>query len=144
MAKEIERKFLIHEQKINLYEYDSIEIIQGYLSKDYNPTIRIRISGSIAFLTVKGPNDGITRSEFEYHIPVTDAEEMLKLCHGQIISKTRFSVEGWEVDMFHRHNEGLIIAEIELDSVDAEFDKPDWIGEEVSDNKKYYNINLIG
>ena len=145
MAKEIERKFLVNKdlfQPTDEGEY----IAQGYLSSTPERTVRVRIKNHKGFLTVKGKNSGISRNEFEYEIPKSDAEELLKLCEPSIIIKRRhiFKINDseWEVDIFEGDNKGLIVAEIELNSEDETFGKPVWLGEEVSFDSKYYNSNL--
>ena len=145
MSKEIERKFLVNK---NLFKPESEYqyIAQGYLSSTPERTVRVRIKNNRGYLTVKGKNTGISRSEFEYEIPEDDAKELLELCEPSIIVKKRYIVNFygsiWEVDVFEGNNEGLIVAEIELKSEDEHFNKPDWLGKEVSFDKKYYNSNL--
>ena len=145
MSKEIERKFLVN-KKLFKPESEGQYIAQGYLSSTPERTVRVRIKNHRGYLTVKGKNIGISRSEFEYEIPEADAKELLELCEPSIIVKRRYivNVEGsmWEVDVFEGDNEGLIVAEIELKSEDEHFNKPDWLGKEVSFDKKYYNSNL--
>ena len=143
MAKEIERKFLVHSIMIDLSTYESEFIDQGYMTDTFNPTMRVRIHGQKAELCVKGPNDGIERAEFEYSIPLTDAQEMMKFCIGRRLTKTRYHVNEWSVDVFHGKNAGLVLAEIELDHAEQQIEIPSWIGEEVSNNIKYYNCNLV-
>ena len=138
MAKEIERKFLVKNSTFRELSTTAIRIKQGYLSRLPEATVRVRIAGDKAFLTVKGKNDGAVRA---------DAEGMLERCaQGSVISKTRYIVpEGaynWEVDEFHGSHEGLVVAEIELPHPDATFRCPDFIGEEVTGNPSYYNSNL--
>lgn len=149
MANEIERKFLVCGEFLHLAER-SIEIAQGYLSVDPGRIIRIRISnGNKAILSVKAPlrNTLFSRHEWEFKIPVSDALEILKVCLPEVISKTRyivpFSGHKFEVDIFHGRNEGLKIAELELTSEDEFFEKPEWLGEEVTGKPEYYNSNLI-
>lgn len=147
MAKEIERKFLVKNSTFRELSTTAICMKQGYLSRLPEATVRVRIAGDKAFLTVKGKNDGAVRDEWEYSIPVADAEGMLERCaQGSVISKTRYIVpEGaynWEVDEFHGSHEGLVVAEIELPHPDATFGRPDFIGEEVTGNPSYYNSNL--
>jgi adenylate cyclase len=148
MALETERKFLVRGEFRHLAVRSS-EILQTYLSIDKDKTIRLRIAGDTAFLTIKGRPDknSITRNEWEFPIPVSDAIEMMKICLPGKIVKTRYFVpEGnhtFEVDVFHDKNEGLIIAEIELTHESEQFDIPDWIGEEVTGIPEYYNANLI-
>lgn len=144
MAKEIERKFII---KNNLWnDKKGYNIVQGYLSTNKEATVRARIMGDKAYLTVKGKTENISRSEFEYEIPVEDAKEMLKLCEKKI-EKTRYLEKVgehiFEVDVFKGDNDGLIVAEIELKSEDETFTKPDWAGDEVSNDTRYFNANLV-
>ncbi len=147
MALEIERKFLVDAEKISALNLSGGEkISQGYLSTEPNKTVRVRVKNNRGFLTIKSKNVGIVRSEFEYEIPVADAEEILKLCEPNILQKVRHKIEHagkiFEVDIFFGRHEGLILAEVELNSADEKIDLPNWIGEEVSDNPKYYNSNL--
>jgi CYTH domain-containing protein len=148
MATETERKFLVKDDFRHL-AVKEIKIIQSYLSIDAEKTIRLRIADDKAFLTVKSRphKNSITRNEWEVQIPVTDAEGMMGICIPGRIVKSRYLVPSgkhtFEVDVFHEKNEGLIIAEIELSSDDELFDKPSWLGEEVTGNPKYYNANLI-
>ena len=145
MAAEIERKFLVKEGWRP--QTEGVRIAQGYLSSVPERTVRVRIKGEKGFLTVKGRNEGIRRAEFEYEIPLLDAETMLTLCEQPLIEKRRCLVPyggfTWEVDVFAGANEGLIVAEIELPQEDAVFEKPDWIGQEVSGDVRYYNSSLI-
>lgn len=148
MATETERKFLVKDEFKHL-AVGNKKIIQAYLSIDPGKTIRIRIADKDAFITVKSRIRGksISRSEWEFQIPYSDAEEMMSLCLSGKIVKTRYLIPYrnhiWEVDVFHDKNEGLVIAEIELLSENEKFDKPDWLGEEVTGNPEYYNSNLI-
>lgn len=145
MAAEIERKFLVKEGWQP--QTEGVRIAQGYLSSVPERTVRVRIKGEKGFLTVKGRNEGTRRAEFEYEIPLLDAEAMLALCEQPLIEKRRFleSYGGftWEVDVFAGANEGLVVAEIELLTEDAAFIKPHWIGAEVSGDVRYYNSSLI-
>ena len=122
------------------------EIAQGYLSRRPEATVRVRIMNSCAYLTVKGLTTGDCREEYEYGIPVEDAERMLTMCEGSILRKTRWNVpyggHRWEVDVFHGSREGLVIAEIELSSEGEDFLIPPFVGEEVTGNPAYYNSNL--
>jgi len=140
--KEIERKFLVDKNKWKSTD-KSIGIIQYYLSD--KPTVRIRMTDDKAFLTIKG-HDNISHSEFEYEIPMEDAKEMMALSIYNPIAKRRYEIEhegsNWVVDVFFEKNKGLILAEIELEHEDQEFSSPEWILEEVSNDKKYYNSNL--
>ncbi len=145
MAKEIERKFLV-DKNIFKPTGEGECIAQGYLSSMPERTVRVRIKNQCGYLTVKGKTDGISRSEFEYKIPESDAEELLRLCEPSIIVKRRYTVNVngsiWEVDVFEGDNAGLVVAEIELQSEGEDFVKPDWLGAEVSFDAKYYNSNL--
>lgn len=144
MAIEIERKFLVsgegwRQKKPRL-------LVQGYLNRDKHRTVRVRIDEDRAFLTVKGISSGASRAEYEYAIPLGDAEELLAICEGSIIEKRRHVVEVsgacWEVDEFFGKKEGLILAEIELSSEQQVFTRPEWLGEEVTDDPRYFNSNL--
>jgi len=145
MGIEIERKFLVTS---DAWRYGAIgeAYCQGYLSQYPHPTIRVRTQGRKAFLTVKGKINGISRPEFEYEIPFAEAQELQQLCITPLVTKTRYKIlhEGmtWEVDEFHGKNEGLIIAEVELDHPESLISKPSWIGQEVSDDPRYANSNL--
>ena len=145
MKKEIERKFLV-KKDLFLPNTEGEYIAQGYLSSTPERTVRVRIKNNRGYLTIKGKNEGISRSEFEYEIPESDAKELLQLCEPSIIIKRRYIVNIndsiWEVDVFEGENAGLIVAEIELKSEEDTFSKPDWIGEEVSFDVRYYNSNL--
>lgn len=145
MAIEIERKFLVLNTDF-LKGRQGTEYKQGYLNRE-GATVRVRIAGENAFLTIKGKSDGISRLEYEYAIPRTEANEMLaNLCALPPIEKTRYLIDFagkcWEVDVFHGANKGLIVAEIELNDVDEHFEKPDWLGEEVSHDPRYFNSQL--
>jgi len=147
MGVEIERKFLVRgDAWMTLGE--PVFFKQGYLSSHKERVVRVRIEGERAVLTIKGANKGATRGEWEYEIPVADAAELLDgLCEQPLIEKyrRRISYAGnvWEVDEFLGANAGLVVAEIELQSEDQQFDKPDWIGEEVTSDLRYLNSNLI-
>lgn len=144
MPVEIERKFLVNGNSWR--NGQGIRICQGYLNRDKERTVRVRLSGEKAFLTIKGMNSGATRAEYEYEIPVSHAEALLKICDGPVLEKNRYTVDYngliWEVDEFLGENEGLIVAEVELKSEDQSFDRPDWVGQEVTDDPRYYNSNL--
>lgn len=145
MGKEIERKFLVDPRKF-VPGKDKVLIKQGYLSDDPERIVRIRVTGSSAILTIKGKTSGITRDEFNYPVPMGDAEILLSLSKNTVISKTRYfeNVAGkrWEIDWFTGANEGLLMAEIELGSEDEHFILPRWILKEVSDDHRYYNSYL--
>jgi adenylate cyclase len=144
MGTETERKFLVTGEgwRTGL----GIRFSQGYLNRDKERTVRVRTAGARGFLTVKGITKGATRKEFEYEIPADDAEQLLKLCDGPLIEKTRHSVSfagmTWEVDEFHGANAGLVIAEVELHTEDQTFEKPAWLGPEVTQDTRYFNSNL--
>lgn len=145
MAFEIERKFLVDTTK--WFPTDKgTKLVQAYLGLDPSPTVRIRIAGDHAFLTIKGRSKTISRLEFEYEVPFEDALELLKLSISGTVEKTRYEVwhEGflWEVDVFLGKNKGLIMAEIELKFENQEFHRPDWILKEVSGDERYYNSYL--
>lgn len=147
MHLEIERKFLVrsdewrHGQTGTLYR-------QGYLSTDPGRTVRVRRAGGRAWLTIKGLTEGISRTEFEFEIPAEDAEELLQtLCLQPVIEKTRYVVSHrgrtWEVDVFSGANEGLVLAEVELNNENDVVDLPAWVGDEVSGDPRYYNASLV-
>ena len=144
MAMEIERKFLVTAD--DWRSADGVLYRQGYLNRDKSRTVRVRIAGDEAFLTIKGKTSGISRSEFEYAIPVSEAQDLLALCDGALVEKIRrkipFAGLIWEVDEFLGANAGLVVVEVELASVDQVFDKPAWVGEEVSDDPRYFNASL--
>jgi adenylate cyclase len=147
MAIEIERKFLVAGDSWRARVESSSRILQGYLSTNARLTLRVRVVEDQAFLTLKGKTSGLQRSEFEYRIPVADAEAMLaEFAAGPLIDKQRHLVREhgllWEVDVFQGENQGLVIAEIELASVDQRFPRPAWLGAEVSDDARYFNVNL--
>lgn len=146
MAQEIERKFLVNSQMLSLSSKGE-RVVQGYIKTEDSTTVRIRIRGEQAFLTLKGVSKGISRSEFEYPIPLWDAEKMLQeFCSNQIIEKTRYEIPVgehlWEVDIFHGENSGLQLAEIELSNESESFEKPLWITTEVSTDRRYFNSYL--
>ena len=147
MATEIERKFLVVGEDWRSLG-DAVEIRQGYLSTVKERTVRVRVMGDRGYVTVKGITVGAARTEFEYEIPVADAHQMLdQLCERPIIEKTRSRIDvaglTWEVDSFAGVNAGLVVAEVELEHEAQEIDPPRWIGEEVTDDPRYFNANLI-
>jgi len=147
MKFEIERKYLVDLDKWLTGEKPAGEFYrQGYILKDPAKTVRVRLTDSTAFITIKGSVEGISRPEFEYEIPQIEAKELLDHFCSSELSKTRhkivFQGKLWEVDVFHGENTGLIIAEIELQSEDEEFELPEWIKEDVTGDIKYYNSNL--
>lgn len=145
MALEIERKFLVTGDQYLALAISKKEIAQGYLSKNIDATIRVRIAGSQAWLTVKSRNEGVVRHEWEYVVPLDDAREMLALCSAPV-EKTRYIVpyagKVWEVDVFHGTRSGLVVAEVELPSEDDRLELPPFVGEEVTGDPAYYNSNL--
>ncbi|NJN86245.1 MAG: CYTH domain-containing protein [Leptolyngbyaceae cyanobacterium SL_7_1] len=146
MPTEIERKFLVNGDAWRSLG-SGVVYRQGYLASDSRRSVRVRVAGDRGFLTIKGATVGIARAEYEYAIPLSDAEELLEtLCDRPLIEKTRYSltVEGlvWEVDEFMGDNQGLIVAEVELESADQRMPLPDWIGQEVSHDPRYFNSNL--
>lgn len=144
MAIEIERKFLVVGDAWR--SAPAVYFCQGYLNRSKERTVRIRVAGEQGFLTIKGASTVASRAEFEYEIPLADAKQLLALCEGPLIEKYRrkISVEGmvWEVDEFLGDNQGLVVAEIELESEQQTFAKPDWVGDEVTEDARYYNSNL--
>ena len=147
MALEIERKYLIDLEKIGTLE-NGVRIKQGYLSTNKDAVVRVRVKNDKAYLTIKGSNSGIARLEYEYEIPLIEANEMLeKLCQKPVIDKTRYIINHenhtWEVDVFYGDNEGLVVAEVELSSEDETIILPSWVKEEVTTDARYYNSNLM-
>jgi len=145
---EIERKFLVLNTDFKKEAHTKKRIVQGYLNSHPERTVRVRIKGNQGFLTVKGKgNDsGTTRMEWEKEIPVREAEELLTLCEQGAIDKIRYEIKAgnhlYEVDEFFGENAGLIIAEIELNDENEDFEKPSWLGEEVTGDERYYNACL--
>lgn len=146
MGVEIERKFLVRELGF-LAGLEGIPYRQGYLSTEVDRTVRIRRAGPHAYITIKGRSVGATRAEFEYEIPLADAEAMLALCIPPVIEKVRhrvgFAGLVWEVDVFGGVNDGLVVAEVELPSEETMVDLPPWVGDEVTGDPRYFNANLI-
>lgn len=147
MAKEIERKFLVKGDEWRKLAKGSV-YRQGYIATQKQATVRVRIVGSQGYLTIKGPSINYSRSEFEYSIPIEDAQEMLdKLCDRPLIEKTRYKIDWgslvWEIDEFGGVNKGLILAEVELNQETQKIELPPWIGEEVSEDPRYFNSNLV-
>ncbi|MCF6406408.1 CYTH domain-containing protein [Chitinophaga filiformis] len=147
MAKEIERKYLIDVEKWEKIEKPiGQHYRQGYLVTDPQKTIRVRLTDTKGFLTIKGISVGATRSEYEYEIPITEAKELLDNFSISELSKIRYNIVyrgmTWEVDEFLGDNAGLFVAEIELQSEDEVFELPEWVGQEVTEDDKYYNSNL--
>jgi CYTH domain-containing protein len=146
MGKEIERKFLVTGDEYRSLG-EGVLFRQGYLSSLKERVVRVRTMGAAAALTIKGITVGATRLEYEYPIPLADAEGLLDICERPLIEKTRYKVASgglvWEVDEFHGVNEGLVVAECELESEDQAIVKPAWVGDEVTGDARYFNSNLI-
>ena len=147
MGKEIERKFLMQGAAWREVAGKGTSYRQGYLSTVKERTVRVRTIDEKGFLTIKGITVGVSRKEFEYEIPVKEADDILtNLCEKPLIEKNRYKVElnglTWEIDEFFGDNDGLIIVEVELTSEDQSYDKPTWVGEEVSGDPRYFNSNL--
>lgn len=145
MPLEIERKFLVADDSWR-DGTPGVRIAQGYLSQDPDRSVRIRVGGEKAWITIKGRTEGITRVEFEYAIPVADAPALLGLCLPSAIEKTRHEISYaghlWEIDVFHGENEGLVIAEVELADEAVSPELPQWVGAEVSADARYFNASL--
>ncbi len=146
MGNEIERKYLVDLARWTPRDA-GVHYRQGYLSSHAERVVRVRIHGTTAKLTIKGATQGVTRAEYEYDLPIVDATELLALCERPVIEKTRHTEDHggmtWEIDVFHRDNDGLVIAEVELTSEAQAFEVPVWAIREVSDDPRYYNSNLI-
>lgn len=150
MAMEIERKFLVVGDDFRRQAYASDDIKQGYILSSHGRTVRVRLRGGRGYLTIKGPSsdNGLSRYEFEKEISREDAEQLFLLCEPGVIEKTRYLVKSpdgrhtFEVDEFFGDNEGLIMAEVELGAADETFEKPDFIGQEVTGDHRYYNSHL--
>jgi adenylate cyclase len=149
MAAEIERKFLVKNESWRSHVESHSGIEQGYLTSGANATVtvRVRLKGDAAYLTIKGAASGISRAEYEYPIPVEDARAMLRdLAVLPVVDKIRYRVRSgehlWDLDLFHGENEGLVMAEVELGSEDEVFELPEWAGAEVTGDARYYNVNL--
>jgi adenylate cyclase len=148
MAIEIERKYLVKNDLWKSQVLSEMTLKQGYLANSSNATVRVRVAGDRAFLTIKSATEGLRRSEFEYPIPVADAEDMLEgVAIRPVIDKVRYKVKVgghvWDLDVFAGDNKGLVLAEVELDSEDEAFELPAWAGAEVSGDPRYYNVNLV-
>ena len=148
MAKEIERKFLV-KGEFKDQAFKATRITQGYLSSVPERTVRVRVKGDKGFITIKGIGNasGASRYEWEKEIPVEEVKELLLICEPGVIDKTRYLVKAgeftFEVDEFYGDNEGLTVAEVELPDEDAAFERPDWLGEEVTGDPRYYNSMLM-
>ncbi|MCB0914815.1 MAG: CYTH domain-containing protein [Actinobacteria bacterium] len=147
MGTEIERKFLVHGDSWREQVESERRIVQGYIAHTDTTTVRVRVVGEQAMLTIKGVSHGISRSEYEYPVPVADALSMLEeLATDPVIDKVRYLIPFgehlWELDVFAGDNAGLVMAEIELADADEGFELPGWAGPEVSDDDRFYNVNL--
>ena len=147
MGIEVERKFLVSDESWRDAVTSSTRIVQGYIAQTGSATVRVRVRGDRGFLTIKGLSVGVSRSEFEYEVPVADALAMLdELAQGPVIDKVRHLVpvggHVWEVDVFAGENAPLVMAEVELADSEEAFVRPDWAGVEVSDDQRYFNVNL--
>ena len=148
MALEIERKFLLANEDWRPAATHSETLWQGYLTTNERCSVRVRVAGDLGYLNIKSTTLGVVRHEFEYAVPVAEARELLTLfCDGRSLGKTRYHVPVgahlWEIDVFEGENAGLIVAEVELSAEDEEFERPSWLGEEVSADPRYYNTSLI-
>ena len=149
MAQEIERKFLVKDDSFKQMAESSSRIKQGYICSMRGRTVRVRIRDEKGYLTIKGPSDlaGIARYEWEKEIPLEEAEELMKLCEPGMIDKTRYLVKSgkhiFEIDVFYGENEGLVMAEVELSSEDEPYEKPAFIGKEVTGDVRYFNSFLM-
>ena len=149
MAQEIERKFLVKDDSYRTQAYASSSIKQGYICSQRGRTVRIRIRNAKGYITIKGASDpsGVSRYEWEKEIPLTEAEELMKLCEAGRIDKTRYLVKcgnhTFEVDEFHGENKGLVVAEVELHAADEPYSRPSFLGKEVTGQTRYYNSFLM-
>ena len=145
MGVEIERKFLVKDDSWKIHADQGLACKQGYLLSDPKKTVRVRMMGDQGYLTIKGATNGISRMEFEYEIDRPDAAYMMMLCDS-VVEKTRYLIEHngmtWELDVFEGANAGLLMAEIELESENQTFELPEWAGEEVTGDPRYYNARL--
>ena len=147
MGLEIERKLLLKNEDWKTECGKGIKIRQGYLNSHVERTVRVRLSGEKGEITIKGKTNNLTRKEFEYQVPFEDALSLIELCETPLIEKTRFIINKgnqiWEIDEFKGENQGLVVAEIELDNENQSLELPSWVGVEVSQDSKYYNSSLI-
>jgi len=149
MAQEIERKFLVNSDAFKDEAARQTRITQGYLSSVPERTVRVRIKGDKGYITIKGIGSasGASRYEWEKEIPVAEVEELLKICEPGVIDKTRYEVKSgestFEIDEFYGENQGLVVAEVELSSEDEQFERPEWLGEEVTGDARFYNSMLM-
>lgn len=148
VAVEIERKFLVRDESWRQAADSGVHFRQGYLVGAKHASVRVRIEGDLANINIKGATLGVRRQEFEYPIPLAEANELLDtLCEKPLIEKTRYTLTYgahlWEIDQFEGENSGLVVAEIELADEDEPFERPAWLGEEVSADPRYYNVSLV-
>ncbi|HMQ53287.1 MAG TPA: CYTH domain-containing protein [Anaerolineae bacterium] len=147
MGQEIERKFLVKRDFWQQQEKSGQIYRQGYLNSAKERTVRVRLIGDRGILTIKGEAQGLTRPEYEYDLPLEEAQELLKLCEQPLIEKKRYKIKQgdltWEVDEFFGENEGLIIAEVELEHEQQGFEYPAWLDQEVTGDPRYFNANLV-
>lgn len=149
MSQEIERKFLVKDMSYKEMAFSSSRIIQGYICSERGRTVRVRIRNEKGFLTIKGAStdDGLSRYEWEHEIPLNEAQELMKLCQPGMIDKTRYLVRfgkhTFEVDEFYGDNDGLVVAEVELNAIDEDYEIPPFLGEEVTGQVRYYNSFLM-
>ena len=146
MGREIERKFLVNDESWRGAVQSSAVLRQGYLAVDDGTTVRVRTDGAVAWLTIKGPAEGLSRAEFEWTVPVAEAETLIGLCRGRVVEKTRHKIRSgghvWEIDEFAGTNRGLVMAEVELQQADEEVAMPPWVGREVSGDRRFDNASL--
>jgi adenylate cyclase len=147
MPREIERKFLLQSDAWRALAQRHRAMSQGYIAGSERVSVRVRVAGNEAHLNIKSGGLTASRLEYEYAIPVDEARELLRLCPGALVEKTRHYVDfggfEWEVDEFHGANDGLVVAELELDSEDQVFPRPAWLGKEVTHLRRYYNVSLV-
>jgi adenylate cyclase len=147
MPREIERKFLLKSDAWRSHVRQSQKMSQGYLASGGNVSVRVRVAGDDAWLNIKAGGFVASRQEYEYPLPLDEARELLALAEGPMIEKTRHFIEQgvltWEIDEFHGDNLGLVVAELELDREDADFARPAWLGVEVTELRRYYNVCLV-
>lgn len=149
MSQEIERKFLVKDMSYKEIAFSSSRIIQGYICSERGRTVRVRIRNEKGFLTIKGAStdNGLSRYEWEHEIPLNEAQELMKLCQPGMIDKTRYLVRFgkhiFEVDEFYGDNDGLVVAEVELNAIDEDYEIPPFLGEEVTGQVRYYNSFLM-
>lgn len=149
MSQEIERKFLVKDMSYKEMAFSSSRIIQGYICSERGRTVRVRIRNEEGFLTIKGAStdNGLSRYEWEHEIPLNEAQELMKLCQPGMIDKTRYLVRfgkhTFEVDEFYGDNDGLVVAEVELNAIDEDYEIPPFLGEEVTGQVRYYNSFLM-